>query len=117
MFTMKIVTHDQCRAEYFKKQREKAQRSLDWAIKHGRDEYVIEEKAEILNFYEWAYQMASATVRQKVKTDVIVKCQRCGHFTNRWTTDDGIEHGVCEFCTIDKTADGFCDLGEVSSDG
>ena len=117
MVTLKIITHEQSRAEYFKKQREKAQRSLEWAIKHSKDEYVIEEKAEILNFYEWAEKMAGIAAEQKTNIGEIVKCKRCWHLTNRWSTDDGVERGTCEFCVVDKTENGFCDMGAAKPDG
>ena len=58
------VSFAQCRLEFFKEQFESAKRKLEWAVKHNPNCYVVAEKADIYNFYEWAVKQAEKAVAE-----------------------------------------------------
>lgn len=52
------VNYQQRRLQFFKEQLASAQRKLDFAIKRDYSWDRLEDKGEIVSFYEWAVQMA-----------------------------------------------------------
>ena len=56
------VTYQQSRLEFFKKQLDKATRSLNYHVKRKHHPYICAEKGEIVSFYEWTVEMAEKEV-------------------------------------------------------
>lgn len=56
------VTYQQSRLEFFKKQLDKATRSMNYHVKRKHHPYICAEKGEIVSFYEWAVEMAEKEV-------------------------------------------------------
>ena len=56
------VTHAECRLEFFKKQLDKATRSMNYHVERKHHPWICAEKGEIVSFYEWAVQMAEKEV-------------------------------------------------------
>lgn len=52
------VNYQKRRLQFFKEQLASAQRKLDWAVKRDYPWDRLEDKGEIVSFYEWAAQMA-----------------------------------------------------------
>lgn len=58
------VTHQQRRLEFFKKQLDKATRSMNYHVERKHHPYICAEKGEIVSFYEWAVGMAEKEVAE-----------------------------------------------------
>ena len=56
------VTYQQSRLEFFKKQLDKATRSMNYHVKRKHHPYICAEMGEIVSFYEWAVAMAEKEV-------------------------------------------------------
>lgn len=61
---MKLVpaSYQERRLEFFKEQLASARRKLDWAISHESQWDRLEDKGEIVSFYEWAVKMAEKEI-------------------------------------------------------
>lgn len=58
------VTHAESRLEFFKKQLDKATRSMNYHVKRKHHPDICAEKGEIASFYEWAVEMAQKEVAE-----------------------------------------------------
>ena len=58
------VTHQQRRLEFFKKQLDKATRSMNYHVERKHHPYICAEKGEIVSFYECAVGMAEKEVAE-----------------------------------------------------
>lgn len=58
------VTYQQSRLEFFKKQLDKATRSMNYHVKRKHHPYICAENGEIVSFYEWAVAMAEKEVAE-----------------------------------------------------
>ena len=56
------VNHQQSRLDFFKKQLDKATRSMNYHVERKHHPYICAEKGEIVSFYEWAVGMAEKEV-------------------------------------------------------
>ena len=56
------VTYQQSRLEFFKKQLDKATRSMNYHVERKHHPDICAEKGEIVSFYEWAVAMAEKEV-------------------------------------------------------
>ena len=56
------VNHQQSRLDFFKKQLDKATRSMNYHVERKHHPYICAEKGEIVSFYEWAVAMAEKEV-------------------------------------------------------
>lgn len=52
------VNYQRRRFQFFEEQFASAQRKLDWAVKRDYPWDRLEDKGEIVSFYEWAVRMA-----------------------------------------------------------
>lgn len=57
------VNYQQRRLQFFKEQLASAQRKLDFAVKRDYPWDRLEDKGEIVSFYEWAVMMAEEALK------------------------------------------------------
>lgn len=61
-FKLKMITYQEERANFFREQFISANRKFEWAVKNQADPWKIAEKAEHVNFMEWAWKQAQKEV-------------------------------------------------------
>lgn len=100
MSEIEAVTYAESREAFFAGVLRKAERQLDWAVKHNPDCYVCAEKGEAVAFY----QDALAALREQAEREK--GCEYCNSrfaIATHYITESGMKAGT------NKTAN-FCPM-------
>lgn len=65
MAGLKMKTYEMSRLDFFKAALDRAERSLDWAVKHSADWNVCAEKGEVVSYYKDAVEMFGKSREEK----------------------------------------------------
>lgn len=67
MAYLKAISYEEARLDFFKAALAKAERSLDWAVKHSADWNVCMEKGEVVSYYNDVVEMFGENREEKRK--------------------------------------------------
>lgn len=67
MYTIKSVSYQKSRLEFFEKQYASSIRKMDWAVKHKNNPDTIMDRADTVNYYKDAVAWARLEVDERDK--------------------------------------------------